>query len=68
MSKILFNLYISVQTDQIHIRMQTAPVHVRVTGLIKLKAAKRIQELTRGENGEKVQGGGEVFGEQFLCD
>ena len=46
-----------VQTDQIHIRMQTAPVHVRVTGLIKFKAAKtRIQELTRAEKGEKVQG------------
>ena len=27
---------IPVQTDQIHIRMQTAPVHVRVTGLMAL--------------------------------
>ena len=53
----LSNLYIPVQTDQVHIRMQTAPVHVRITRLIKLRAAKtRIQELTRAEKGEKVQG------------
>ena len=44
--QVLFSLYIPVQTDQIHIRMQTAPAHVRFARLIKLKAAKtRIQEL-----------------------
>ena len=54
------HLYIPMQTNQIHIRMQTtrvSRVHVRVTSrLIKLKAAKvRIQEQTRAEKGAKVQ-------------
>lgn len=54
--QVLFNLYISMQTDQIHICMQTTPVRVQVTGLIKLKATKmRIQELKRVEKGVKVQ-------------
>ena len=35
--QVLFSLYIPVQTDQIHIRMQTAPAHVRFARLIKLK-------------------------------
>ena len=57
---VLFNLYVPMQTDQIHIRMQTtrvSRVHVQVTSrLIKLKAAKlRIQEQTRVEKGAKVQ-------------
>ena len=57
---VLFNLYVPMQTDQIHIRMQTtrvSRVHVQVTSrLIKLKAAKlRIQEQTRVEKGTKVQ-------------
>ena len=57
---VLFNLYVPMQTDQIHIRMQTtrvSRVHVQVTSrLIKLKAAKlRIQEQTRAEKGAKVQ-------------
>lgn len=50
----LFNLYIPMQTDQIHIRMQTtrvSRVHVQVASrLIKFKAAKlRIQEQTRAD-------------------
>ena len=49
--QVLFNLHIPMQTDQIHIRMQTtrvSRVHVQDTSrLIKLKAAKlRIQEQT----------------------
>ena len=57
---VLFNLYVPMQTDQIHIRMQTtrvSRVHVQVTSrLIKLKAAKlRIQEQTRVEKGAKVR-------------
>ena len=45
--QVLFNLYILVQTDQIHIR---------VSGLIKLKAAKtRIQEMTKAEKGPRKQ-------------
>ena len=57
---VLFNLYVPMQTDQIHIRMQTnrvSRVHVQVASrLIKLKAAKlRIQEQTRVEKGAKVQ-------------
>ena len=53
--QVLFNLYIPMQTDQKHIRMQTTRVsraHVQVTSLIKLKAAKlRIQEQTSVEKG-----------------
>lgn len=50
----LFNLYIPMQTDQIHIRMQTtrvSRVHVQVASrLIKFKTAKlRIQEQTRAD-------------------
>ena len=57
---VLFNLYVPMQTDQIHIRIQTnrvSRVHVQVASrLIKLKAAKlRIQEQTRVEKGAKVQ-------------
>ena len=57
---VLFNLYVPMQTDQIHILMQTtrvSRVHVQVTSrLIKLKAAKlRIQEQTRVEKGAKVR-------------
>ena len=58
--QVLFNLYIPMRTDQIHIRMQTtrvSRVQTQVTSrLIKLKAAKlRIQKQTRAEKGAKVR-------------
>ena len=50
--QVLFSLYIPVQTDQIHIRMQTAPAHVRVARLISQIESSQ-DEDSRADESEK---------------